>query len=87
MADIEFNEYIEEQTKDTDKLYYNYRGISRKEFPKSPIWKIINLYKMNKIGIKDINDPILDCLVDNFYRLKYLKEFRIAMGSKEDTSE
>lgn len=71
-----FWEYIEDKTKDTDKLYYNYKGINRKEYPKWPGWKIINHYKENKIGIKDIDDNLLDLLVENFYRLKFLKEFR-----------
>jgi hypothetical protein len=67
------NEYIKEQIQNTDKLYYNYCGINRKEYPKWNGWKIINKYKEKNINIKDIEDEILDLLVENFYRLKYME--------------
>jgi len=69
-----FEEYYIKCLEKTDKLYYNFRGISRKEFPKWPGWKIINKYKEEGIDIKQINDSKLDVLVRNFYYLKYLQE-------------
>lgn len=69
-----FETYFEEITVKTDKLYYNYIGINRKEFPKWEGWKIINKYKEDGIDIKEIQDERLDILVRNFYYLKYLEE-------------
>ncbi len=57
-----------------DKLNYNYLGISRKEYPKWPGWKIINQYKENGVNIKDIEDERLDILVRNFYYTLYMQE-------------
>lgn len=70
-----FVEFINEKTRDTNRLYYNYLGISRKSYSKWAGWKIINLYKEDKSQIKDIDDPILNLLVENFYRLKYIEEY------------
>lgn len=58
----------------TDKLYYNYLGISRKEYPRWPGWKIINSYKEDGIHITEIHDERLDILVQNFYYTLYLSE-------------
>jgi hypothetical protein len=69
-----FEQYFIEVTEKTDKLYYNYIGINRKEFPKWEGWKIINKYKEQGVDIKDIQDERLDILVKNFYYLKYLSE-------------
>lgn len=69
-----FEQYFIEVTEKTDKLYYNYIGINRKEFPKWEGWKIINKYKEEGVDIKDIQDERLDILVKNFYHLKYLSE-------------
>jgi len=73
---MEFWQYLKKQTQDTTKLYFNYYGISRKEYPKWPGWKIINEYKEDKTSIKDIKNVVLDLLVENFYRLKYIEEYR-----------
>lgn len=67
-----FDQYFIEITEKTDKLYYNYIGINRKEFPKWEGWKIINKYKEEGVDIKDIQDERLDVLVRNFYFLQYL---------------
>ncbi len=69
-----FEEYYNAIVIKTDKLYYNYVGINRKEFPKWEGWKIISKYKENGVDIKDIRDERLDVLVRNFYYLKYLAE-------------
>jgi hypothetical protein len=69
-----FEEYFSEVLIKTDRLYYNYVGINRKEFPKWEGWKIINRYKEDGIDIKAIRDERLDVLVRNFYHLKYLTE-------------
>jgi hypothetical protein len=69
-----FEEYYNAIVIKTDKLYYNYVGINRKEFPKWEGWKIISRYKENGVDIKDIRDERLDVLVRNFYYLKYLAE-------------
>jgi len=71
---ILFEEYLQEIIDTSDKLYYNYLGINRKEFPKWEGWKIINSYKEEGIDIKEISDPRLDTLVRNYYYLKYIKE-------------
>ena len=68
-----FETYFEEITANADKLYYNYIGINRKEFPKWEGWKIINKYKEDGIDIKEIQDERLDILVRNFYFLKFLE--------------
>ena len=67
-----FKIYFENIKHSTDKLYYNYMGISRKEFPKWEGWKIINSYKEKNIDLKQINDSTLEILVENFYYIKYL---------------
>jgi hypothetical protein len=69
-----FDEYYNAIVIKTDKLYYNYVGINRKEFPKWEGWKIISRYKEDGIDIKDIRDERLDVLVRNFYYLRYLAE-------------
>ena len=69
-----FEEYYNAIVIKTDRLYYNYIGINRKEFPKWEGWKIITKYKEDGIDIKEINDAKLDVLVRNFYYLKYLSE-------------
>ena len=70
-----FKEYYENIRLNTDKLFYNYVGISRKDYPKWEGWKIINAYKENNLDIKTINDKKLDILVENFYYIKYLEKF------------
>jgi len=69
-----FEKYYLEKTLKADKLYYNYIGINRKEFPKWEGWKIINQYKKDGIDIKEISDERLNILVRNFYYLQYLKK-------------
>lgn len=69
-----FEEYYNAIVIKTDRLYYNYVGINRKEFPKWEGWKIISKYKENGVDIKEIQDERLDVLVRNFYHLKYLSE-------------
>jgi hypothetical protein len=69
-----FKDYLIEQLTDTDKLQYNYNGISRKDFPKWAGWKVISKHKANGIDIKEIKDSKLDILVENFYYLKYISE-------------
>lgn len=68
-----FEEHYKTMLTRTDKLYYNYFGINRKDFPKWQGWKIIASYKENGVGVKQIKDKRLDILVKNFYYLKYLK--------------
>lgn len=69
-----FEEYFNAVVIKTDRLYYNYIGINRKEFPKWEGWKIISKYKEDGIDIKEIQDDRLDVLVRNFYYLRYLSE-------------
>lgn len=69
-----FKESLESMYLRTDKLYYNYLGISRKENPKWLGWKIINAYKEKGVHITEINDKTLDVLVQNFYYTIYLTE-------------
>lgn len=69
-----FEEYFNAVVIKTDRLYYNYIGINRKEFPKWEGWKIISKYKEDGIDIKEIHDERLDVLVRNFYYLRYLSE-------------
>lgn len=69
-----FEEYFNAVVIKTDRLYYNYIGINRKEFPKWEGWKIISKYKEDGIDIKEIQDERLDVLVRNFYYLRYLSE-------------
>jgi len=68
-----FEDYLKENINNRDKLYYNFLGINRKEYPKWAGWKIIAKYKTDNINISDINDPELDILVRNFYYLKFIK--------------
>jgi hypothetical protein len=76
-----FKKYYFNSISNTNKLYYCYLGIFRKEFPKWQGWKIIADYKKLGIDIKQINDKDLDILVRNFYLLKYI----IEMDSKINT--
>ena len=69
-----FEEYYKEIKLSFDKLYNNYMGINKKEFPKWQGWKIISSYKESGADIKSIQDPVLEMHVRNFYYLKYLKE-------------
>lgn len=69
-----FKEYFESVVISTDKLSYNYMGISRKEYPKWEGWKIINQYKENDVELKTVVDPVLDIMVENFYYIRYLQE-------------
>lgn len=69
-----FKEYFESVVISTDKLSYNYMGISRKEYPKWEGWKIINQYKENDVELKTVIDPVLDIMVENFYYIRYLQE-------------
>ena len=69
-----FKEYFESVVISTDKLSYNYMGISRKEYPKWEGWKIINQYKENEVELKTVVDPVLDIMVENFYYIRYLQE-------------
>lgn len=70
----DFFAFFQEQTKSSEKLYCNYLGITRKEYPKWSGWKIIVEYKERGFDIKDINDPVLEKLVKNFYYLKWIEE-------------
>lgn len=69
-----FNEYFENSIKGCDKLYNNYLGISRKEYPKWQGWEVIMTYKDRGIDVKLISDKSLDVHVRNFYYIKYLSE-------------
>lgn len=69
-----FKEYFENIKNTTDKLYYNYMGISKKEFPKWEGWKIINSYKESNSDLNLIQNNNLDILVENFYYVKYLED-------------
>lgn len=68
-----FEIYYKNIVENSDRLYYNYLGINRKEYPKWEGWKIITKYKDNGVDVKEIHDPRLDVLVKNFYYLKYLR--------------
>jgi len=67
-----FDEYLSEVIATSDKLYYTYLGINRKDYPKWEGWKIIFEYKNDGIAIKEISDERLDILVRNFHYLIYL---------------
>lgn len=69
-----FEEYFSKKLENTNLLYGEYKGISKRAFPKWPGWKIIASYKADGIDIKQIQDERLDVLVENFYFLQYLKE-------------
>jgi len=69
----EFNMYLIDIISTADKLYCNYLGIVRKEYPKWQGWKVIQSYKLQNIDIKDIKDHHLDTLVKNFYYLKFIQ--------------
>ena len=69
-----FDKYLEDSVTGRDKLYHNYLGITKKEFPKWQGWKIIASYKDRGIDVKLISDKSLDARVRNFYYVKYLSE-------------
>lgn len=69
-----FKDYYESVTKNRDRLYHNYLGISRKEFPKWQGWKIINRYRELGIDVKEISDNTLNVHVYNFHYRKFLEE-------------
>lgn len=69
-----FNEYFEKSTQHGNKLFHNYLGISKKEYPRWQGWKIITAYRARGVDVKSINDVLLDTHVRNFYYTKYLNE-------------
>lgn len=69
-----FEIYYKDVQKNTTKMYYSFVGINKKDFPKWEGWKIILKYKDAGVLPDDIQDELLDILVENFYRLKYLQE-------------
>jgi hypothetical protein len=71
---MKFELYHKTLVETSDKLYYNYLGINRKEFPKWEGWKIISKYKEEGVDIKEIDDERLKVLVRNFHYLKYLHD-------------
>jgi hypothetical protein len=66
--------YFKEAIRNTEKLNYNYLGISRKDYPKWQGWRLIATYKEKGLDISEIKCKKLDILVQNFYYLKYIKE-------------
>lgn len=69
-----FKPYYQEIISKHDKLYYNYLGISKKEYPKWAGWKLIEMYKNKGIPASEIYDSELEILVKNFYYMKYISE-------------
>lgn len=69
-----FDDYFKNAIATRDRLYHNYLGINKKEFPKWQGWKIIAKYKEIGVDVKNINDNVLDIHVRNFYYLKYIQE-------------
>lgn len=69
----EFNMYLIDILNTTDKMYYCFLGINKKEYPKWEGWKLIQAYKERKIELKDINDKKLDLLVRTHHCLKFIK--------------
>ena len=57
-----------------DKKNCCFLGIRKSLFPKWIGWKLIDEYKKIGVQAKDINDPILDVMVENFYMVLFLKE-------------
>lgn len=51
--------------------YNNYKGISRKIYPKWTGWKILNEYSNLNTEINTINDEKLNVLVKNFYYILF----------------
>lgn len=70
----EFKEFLRQSTINSEKLYSNYFGIVRKDYPKWCGWKIINNYKEQGVEVSNINDLVLDRLVCNFYYVIWLKD-------------
>ena len=56
-----------------EKTYTNFLGISKKESPGWNGWKIIAQYRSEGIPAKQIEDPVLETLVENYYYLLYLE--------------
>lgn len=69
-----FKDYFEKVLQENEYLNCNYLGISKKEFPRWEGWKIIQEYREKGESINNINDAHLNCLVKNFYRIKYIEE-------------
>lgn len=68
-----FEEYLEEQTKESIKLNYNYLGISKKEYPKWNGWKLIAEHRQSGTPVDQIVDYKLNLLVENFHFIQYLQ--------------
>ena len=66
--------YFKQEVQNTEKLYYNFMGISKKEHPKWPGWKILSIYKEIGKDPRDVHDSVLDMLVENFYYIQYLEK-------------
>lgn len=74
MINKAFEKFFNEKLEGTGTLYSEYKGISKKEYPKWKGWKVINSYKAKGIRVAEIRDEELDTLVENFYFVMFLKE-------------
>jgi hypothetical protein len=71
---MNFETYLQEKLHGTQKLYYNYMGIYKKEYPKWPGWKLIQEYRETGVDIKRSDDYLLSLLVRNFYYTQFLQD-------------
>ena len=69
-----FNTYFQELIRGKDRLYHNYLGISKKEFPKWQGWKIIIDAKKLGTDVRTLQCRILDMHVRNFYHTQFLSQ-------------
>lgn len=70
-----FEKYYSEVLKDNIKKNNNFLGISKKENPKWEGWKIIESFKERGVPIVEINDSYIMLLVENYHRIKHIKEY------------
>lgn len=73
-TNIEFDVYFKSKIDGVQKLYYNYMGICKKEYPKWPGWKVIQECRDKGINIKNKDHALLNLLVRNFYFTQYLHD-------------
>lgn len=66
----DFQNFVNNNKQDI-KFYCNYQGIKRKEYPRWQGWLFIDSLKP-ECAVSMIDDPFLDCLVENFYLVMYL---------------
>lgn len=70
---VDFEDFIKIKYETNPKLYSNFVGITKKNYPKWGGWAILKEYRSRNVPITEISDPTLEVLVKNLYYLEYME--------------